>query len=127
MRTLPTKRNSGEPAVLTVMPDFQGVNMINVIASITVKEGELAKFLEIFKANVPLVRAEDGCIEYSPTIDVDSGLPIQVSEPSTVTIIEKWQSLDALKAHLATPRMLAYREETKDIVEKVSLKVLQEA
>lgn len=101
--------------------------MISVIASITVKEGELAKFIEIFKANVPLVRAEDGCIEYSPTIDVDSGLPIQVREPSTVTIIEKWQSLDALQAHLVTPHMLAYREETKDIIEKVSLKVLQEA
>lgn len=101
--------------------------MISVIASITVKEGELARFLEIFKANVPVVRAEDGCIEYFPTIDVDSGLPVQVKKPSTVTIIEKWQSLDALQAHLVTPHMLAYREETKDIVEKVSLKVLQEA
>ena len=100
--------------------------MINVLASITINEGELAKFLEIFKANVPLVRAEDGCIEYFPTIDVDSCLPIQVKEPLTVTIIEKWQSLDALHAHLASPHMLAYREETKDIVEKVSLKVLQE-
>lgn len=100
--------------------------MISVIASITVKEGELAKFLEIFKANVPLVQAEGGCIEYYPTIDVDSGLPVQVKEPSTVTIIEKWQSPGALQAHLATPHMLAYREETKDIIEKVSLKVLQE-
>lgn len=101
--------------------------MISVIASITVKEGAQAKFLEIFKANVPLVRAEDGCIEYFPTIDVDSGLPVQVQEPSTVTIIEKWQSLDALQAHLATPHMLVYREQTKELVEQVSLKVLQEA
>lgn len=101
--------------------------MISVIALIMVREGNLAKFLEIFKANVPLVRAEDGCIDYFPTIDVDSGLPVQVKEPSTVTIIEKWQSLDALHTHLATSHMLAYREETKDIVEKVSLKVLQEA
>lgn len=101
--------------------------MISVIASITVTEGELARFLKIFKAKLPLVRAEDGCIEYFPTIDVDSGLPVQVKEPSTVTIIEKWQSLDALQAHLVTPHMLAYREETKDIIEKVSLKVLQEA
>ncbi|MRR07768.1 MAG: antibiotic biosynthesis monooxygenase [Deltaproteobacteria bacterium] len=100
--------------------------MIRVIASITVKEGELAKFLEIFKANVPLVQAEEGCIEYYPTIDVDSGLPVQMKDPSTVTIIEKWQSLAALHAHLTSPHMLAYRKETKDIVEKVSLRVLQE-
>lgn len=101
--------------------------MITVIASITVKEGELARFLETFKANVPLVRAEEGCIEYFPTIDVDSGLPVQVHEASTVTIIEKWQSLDALKAHLTTPHMLAYKEQTKDLVVGISLKVLQEA
>lgn len=58
---------------------------------------------------------------------MDSGLPVQVNEPSTVTIIEKWQSLNALKSHLATPHILANRKKTKDLVEKISLKVLQEA
>jgi len=44
-----------------------------------------------------------------------------------VTIIEKWQSLEDLRAHLAAPHMLAYRTAVKDIVADVSLKVLTEA
>ena len=51
--------------------------MVHVIASISVKPGCLARFLEIFKANVPAVKAEPGCIEYRPAVDVASGLPPQ--------------------------------------------------
>ena len=101
--------------------------MIHVIASINVHPGSLSRFLEIFKSNVPAVRAEKGCIEYRPTVDVDSGLPAQRLEPDTVVIIERWESLDALRNHLASPHMLAYREKVKDLVSSVTLKVLQEA
>jgi len=54
-------------------------------------------------------------------------LPPQVLDENTVTIIEKWESLEALRDHLNTPHMLAYREKVKDIVAELSLKVLQEA
>ena len=101
--------------------------MVYVIASIRVQLGCLSRFLEIFKSNVPAVRAEKGCIEYRPTVDVDAGLPPQLLEPDTVVVIEKWDSLDALRNHLASPHMLAYREKVKDLVSGVSLKVLQEA
>jgi quinol monooxygenase YgiN len=101
--------------------------MISVIASIRVKPGSVSEFLEIFKANLPKVRQEKGCIEYFPAVDVDSGLPPQVLDKNTVTIIEKWESLEALRAHLTAPHMLAYREKVKDIVQNLSLKVLQEA
>ncbi len=101
--------------------------MINVIASITVKEGRKSDFLKIFKANVPAVRKEKGCIEYFPSLDLKTGIPVQELNPRNVTIIEKWESLEALKAHLKTPHMLDYKEKVKDIVESVSLKVLEEA
>ncbi len=101
--------------------------MIYVIASIHVQPGGLSRFMEILKRNVPAVRAEKGCIEYRPTVDVDAGLPPQRLEPDTVVIIERWESLDALRAHLASPHMLAYREKVKDLVSSVSIKVLQEA
>ena len=42
-----------------------------------------------------------------------------------VTILERWASLDALKAHSVAPQMLAYREQVEDLVEGVSLKVLR--
>ena len=101
--------------------------MINVIASIRVKEGRRAEFLDIFKANIANVLQEKGCLEYVPTIDVPTGLPPQVLNEQVVTIIEKWQSLEDLRAHLAAPHMLAYRIAVKDIVADVSLKVLAEA
>ena len=101
--------------------------MINVIASIRVKPGRLSEFLEIFKSNVPHVKEERGCIEYFPAVDINADLPPQSLEENVVTIIEKWEGLKALYDHLNAPHMLAYKDKVKDIVEGVSLKVLQEA
>jgi quinol monooxygenase YgiN len=101
--------------------------MINVIASIRVKAGRVSDFLEIFKSNVPSVKEERGCIEYFPAVDIDADLPPQNLDENVVTIIEKWESLEALRDHLAAPNMLAYREKVKDIVEETHLKVLTEA
>lgn len=101
--------------------------MISVIASVKVKSGCRAELLEVFKANVRAVLAEQGCIEYFPAVDFVTDLPPQVLDEDTVTIIEKWESLDALLAHLKAPHMLAYKEKVKDIVATVSLKVLEEA
>ena len=101
--------------------------MISVIASVRVKADRLPQFIEVFKANVPKVREEKGCIEYFPAIDIDSGLPVQKLDKNVVTIIEKWESVEALRAHLKTPHMLTYREKVKDMVEDLSIKVLKEA
>jgi quinol monooxygenase YgiN len=101
--------------------------MIHVLASIRVKPEGKARFLEIFRSNVPAVQAEAGCLEYRPTVDVETGLPAQRLDPAVVTIVEKWNSLDALRAHLAAPHMAAYREKVKDLVVGVDLKVLQNA
>ena len=100
--------------------------MINVIASIHIKEGRLSEFIEIFKSNIPKVLEEKGCTAYVPTIDVPTGLPPQELNDNVVTIIEKWDSLEDLQAHLSAPHMLAYKENVKNLVDKVSLKVLGE-
>lgn len=99
--------------------------MITVLASIRVDTDNVEKFLELFKANIPNVLEEDGCIEYYPTIDIDSGLEIQDIDPSIVTIVECWDSMAALKQHLAAPHMLKYREAVQDLVKEVRLKILQ--
>ena len=100
--------------------------MIVVLASIGVAPGKLAEFLDVFRANIPSVRQEQGCIEYFPTVDLDAKLPPQHLDENIVTIIEKWENLDALYRHLKAPHMRDYREKTKDLVTKVSIKVLQE-
>jgi quinol monooxygenase YgiN len=101
--------------------------MINVIATVLVKEGKMSEFLKIFKANIPYVLEEKGCIEYAPTIDVPADLPPQIVDSNVVTIIEKWSSLDDLRTHLSAPHMLSYRKKVVDIIDNVTLKVLKEA
>lgn len=101
--------------------------MIHVLASLHIKPGRREEFLAIFKANVPHVLKEQGCIEYIPAIDIASGIADQVENDDIVTVIEKWSSLDALHAHMQAPHMLAYSEKVKDILENVTLKILQSA
>lgn len=101
--------------------------MVNVIASVKTQAGKKADFLKACKANLPNVHAEDGCIYYYPAVDLDTGVPVQDLDEDTVTIIEKWESLDKLKVHLTAPHMNSFREEVKDFVIETRIKVLEEA
>jgi len=101
--------------------------MIDVIASIRVKPGHVQEHLAIFKANVPAVLAEDGCIEYYPALDVESGHPAQSKDPNVVTVVEKWRDLAALAAHSKAPHMARLKEQAGHLVESVSLKVVEKA
>ncbi len=101
--------------------------MINVIASIHIKENRKQEFIEIFKSNIPKVLNEKGCVEYVPTIDFLTNLHPQEVNENVVTIIEKWSSFEDLQAHLAAPHMIAYKDKVKDLIEKVSLKILTAA
>jgi quinol monooxygenase YgiN len=91
--------------------------MIHVIAVITAKPGKRAAILEAFRANVPRVRAEKGCIEYGAAIDADPALPVQTKYgPETFVVVEKWDSIEALKAHAAAPHMAAYAATTRELI-----------
>ena len=101
--------------------------MIHVLASIRVKPGKRDILIEHLKSNIPHVINEQGCIEYNPTIDVDYHIDNQTYDENIVTIIEKWENFDALKKHMHAPHMLSYRENVKDLVENISLKILTNA
>jgi quinol monooxygenase YgiN len=99
--------------------------MIHVIATINLTEGKRALYLEELNKIIPLVRSEDGCLEYGPAADVPAGIPIQ--EPinvNTITIVERWSDVDALKTHLTAFHMQSYREAVKDYVKLVRIRVL---
>ncbi|SVE29584.1 uncharacterized protein METZ01_LOCUS482438 [marine metagenome] len=101
--------------------------MIHVIASITVKASERDAFLEIFKANVPKVLEEEGCVEYSATVDFPTEVPIQETNANVVTVVEKWETFPHLEAHFTAPHMLEYKAKVEGMVEDVSLKILEDA
>ena len=88
-----------------------------MIAVITAKPGKREEILRHFRANVPNVRAEKGCIEYGAAVDAENALPIQTKwGADTFLVIEKWESRDALKAHAAAPHMAAYGASTKALI-----------
>ena len=90
---------------------------VHVLAIITAKSGMRDRVLEAFRANVPAVHAELGCIEYGATIDAEGAGGLQTKfGDDTFVVVEKWQSLDALKAHAAAPHMAAYAAKTKDML-----------
>ena len=90
--------------------------MLHVVAIITTKPGQRDAVLEAFRANVPAVHAEDGCIEYGATVDADfGGIQTKVG-PDTFVVVEKWASAEALKAHAASPHMAAYAAKTRPLL-----------
>jgi len=100
--------------------------MIHVIATVELKPGTRAAFLTEFHRVVPLVRAEAGCLEYGPAVDVASGIASQPPvREDTVVVIEKWSDLPALHAHLAAPHMADYRTRVRDFVAGTRLQVLE--
>jgi quinol monooxygenase YgiN len=100
--------------------------MIFVIATIEVKPGKREAFLAEFNRNVPNVRAERGCVEYGPTVDAKTDIKAQIPlRDNVVTIMEKWESLQALHAHLTAPHMVTYRERVKDYVVGTTLQILE--
>ena len=102
--------------------------MIHVIALITAKPGKREEILTAFRANMPAVHAEQGCIEYGPATDAAGvgGFQTKFGD-DTFVVIEKWESLDALKAHAASPHMAAYGAKTRDMIANRVIHVLSPA
>src|SRR5262245_57205633 len=100
--------------------------MIHVIATIELQPGRREAFLAEFRRLVPLVRAEAGCLEYGPAVDLATDVAAQVPpRDDVVMVVEKRESLDALQDHLAAPHMTEYRGQVKDMVVRAKLMVLQ--
>jgi quinol monooxygenase YgiN len=102
--------------------------MIHVIATIDLAPGKRDAFLTEFHRLLPQVRAESGCLEYGPAVDVSTKIPVQTPvRANTVTVIEKWADLPALEAHLNAPHVVQYRERVKDLIVGLKLQILQPA
>ncbi|MFO1364803.1 MAG: putative quinol monooxygenase [Burkholderiales bacterium] len=102
--------------------------MIHVLAVVTAKPGMRAAVLDAFRANVPNVLAEAGCIEYGAAVDADNALGSQIRYgPDTFVVVEKWASMDALRAHAAAPHMAAYGAKTKELIASRVIHILAPA
>jgi quinol monooxygenase YgiN len=101
--------------------------MIAVIATIETIPGGRDRLRAIFEDLVPQVLAEKGCLEYGPYIDLETGLTGAPPRENVVVMIEKWESVEALEAHLKTPHMLAFRRDTEPLRLNLKLQILAPA
>ena len=102
--------------------------MIHVIAIITAKPGQRETILEAARGNIPNVKAEDGCIEYSLATDAEGLGSFQTKfGDDTFVFIEKWRDAAALKAHAAAPHMATYAGKVKDLIASRVIHVLSPA
>ena len=102
------------------------MSRVHVIAIITAKPGKREEVLANFNANVHAVHAEDGCIEYGAVIDCEGVGFAKAFGPDTFLVVEKWASLDHLKAHAVTPHMKAYSEKNKDLLADRTIHVMSD-
>jgi quinol monooxygenase YgiN len=100
--------------------------MIHVIATITAQPGQREVVLALFKQNRPAVLAEEGCISYEAVVDVPDAGKIQTPlGTDTFAVIERWDSVEALKAHAASAHMAEYGRNTAPLLASRVINVLE--
>ncbi len=100
--------------------------MVYVIADIELFPDKKNHYLDELRKAIPLVRNEDGCLEYNPSLDFSTGIPIQKPPlANVVTIMERWRDVDALMAHLGTVHMQAFFQAVAPFVKETTIRVLK--
>ena len=84
--------------------------MVIVAAFLTTVDGKGDEWEEEIKKLVPKVRKDPGTITYAVHRNKDN--------PSKFFIFERYESEEALKAHMETPHFKAYREAVADMVKE---------
>jgi quinol monooxygenase YgiN len=101
--------------------------MLQVVVEIVAKPGQRDAVLQAFKNNVPAVRAEKGCIEYSAFVDASGFGSLPGYGTDTFVVIEKWETGADLKAHAKAPHVTYYQAKVKDLIETRTVHVLAPA
>jgi quinol monooxygenase YgiN len=71
--------------------------MIVVQVEIVVEPGSADQVRDAVAAMEQATRKEAGCLKYAFSVDI--------SDPGTIRVTERWASTDAIKAHLTSPHM----------------------
>jgi quinol monooxygenase YgiN len=99
--------------------------MIRVVAILTAKPGRRDDLIAVFKANIPAVLKEKGCLEYAPVVDAEESAA--KLGPDVLVVIETWEDYAALEAHRVAPHMVAYGKATRDMLAGRAIHVLAPA
>lgn len=89
--------------------------MLTVIAEIRTRPGQHHRqaVLDQFAKIIPTVLQEAGCHGYAPMVDHAAGVSFQTTAPDSIVMVEQWESVAHLEAHLQTPHMKPGRKRSK--------------
>jgi quinol monooxygenase YgiN len=76
--------------------------MIVVNAVVKTSSEDITALLSAIGTMETASRAEEGCDDYT--------FSVELNDPNALRITEKWHSVDALKAHMATPHMAEFQK-----------------
>src|SRR5262249_23329657 len=76
--------------------------MIVVQVEVLVEPGSADHVHDAVAKMEQATRREPGCLKYAFSIDV--------TDPGMVRVTERWESVDAIKAHMATPHMAEFNK-----------------
>ena len=93
--------------------------MIYVIARMELNDNCMDAMQQLLSRTVPQVLAEEGCLQYTPCVDVD-----EATQAQYITIVEAWSSRETHKAHLATAHMAEFREAAKSLRKGSDVKIV---
>jgi quinol monooxygenase YgiN len=106
-------------------PQPEIAQMIHVFATITAQPGQRDAVLALFHKNLPAVLAETGCISYEAVVDVPDFGGFQAPLGNdTFAVVERWESVEALRAHAASAHMAEYGRNTAPFIAKRAINVL---
>ena len=91
------------------------MNFIVVLAKVYPKNGCRDTVIELSQDLIENTLAEDGNIDYQLLSSIND---------NTLTFVEKWQSLEALQKHMASPHFKIFGDETSDFVENMEIQVV---
>jgi quinol monooxygenase YgiN len=92
--------------------------MLIVAAEAIVDEDAIGELREVLRTMEAETRKEPGCLTYAFSVDV--------SDPTTLRIFERWESTAALAAHFQTPHMAAFGRAIGNVQPKsMDIKVYQ--
>jgi quinol monooxygenase YgiN len=91
------------------------MDFILVLANIEPKEGCQDSLLEVSDELIFETLQEEGNIDYKL---------LKSTNDDCLTFVEKWESVDALKRHMASPHFLNFGEESGEFVENMDIQVI---
>ncbi len=91
------------------------MEFIVVLAKVYPKNGCRDSIIEISQELIENTLEEDGNIDYQLLKSIND---------DTLTFVEKWETLDALKKHMASPHFQSFGDETHDFVENMDIQVI---